>query len=109
MTAIKHEERRQDDAIKNSADLTRIYAQIQTDVERAMDRPTLSELHKRANYLVTLTYTPSWMKRFGHHAMDLREAAHREYSKTAQAINRRARKIGTAADYDEQWGEAGGK
>jgi hypothetical protein len=35
----------------------------------------------------------------------MRQLGEQEFSKTARKINRRAEKIGTDADYDEEWGD----
>lgn len=105
MTATQHATKHRYGEIDNCNDLTCLYTQIQAEVEQAQDRATLMELHKRANSLVALTYIPSWIEQCGHNAEEIRETAHREYNKTARAINRRAHQIGIAADYDEEWGE----
>ena len=42
---------------------------------------------------------------FGAEAGDLRDEAEKDFATTARAINRRAKEIGTEADYDERWGE----
>ena len=65
----------------------------------------LTELYRRAGYLITLTHAPSWKEKFGDEADDLRRAAEAEFATTARAINRRAEAIGTEADYDEKWGK----
>jgi hypothetical protein len=91
--------------IDNAADMKRVYKEIREDVERAGSRPALTELHRRAGYLITLTYAPAWEQKFGREADALRKVGEEEFSKTARAINRRAEQIGTAADYDENWGD----
>jgi hypothetical protein len=90
--------------VENKSDLERIFSQIRGDVERADTRPALTELHRRAGYLVTLTHSPSWEEKFGKEVTSLRHLAEAEFRKTAQRINHRARGIGTEADYDETWG-----
>jgi hypothetical protein len=62
-------------------------------------------LYKRAGYLITLTYAPSWEEKFGKKAGSLRAAGAEEFRKTAKKINRRAGRIGTEANYDERWGQ----
>jgi hypothetical protein len=62
-------------------------------------------LYKRAGYLITLTYAPSWEEKFGREASSLRKVGEEEFRKTARKINRRAEQIGTGADYDEKWGD----
>lgn len=91
--------------VNSKADLKKVFAAIRDDVDKAKSRPDLTELHKRAGYLVTLSHAPSWEEKFGHEITDLRQAATAEFSVTARKINRRAKAIGTDADYDESWGK----
>jgi len=71
----------------------------------AKSRRSLTELYKRAGYMITLTYAPSWKERFGREASALRHIGENEFRKTAHKINIQAGKIGTDADYDEKWGK----
>jgi hypothetical protein len=91
--------------VENKRDLHEISVEIRRDVEHAKSREALTELHKRAGYLVTLTQSPSWKEKFGDEAGDLHRAAQHDFTTTAREINRRAKAIGTEADYDETWGE----
>jgi len=91
--------------VENKTDLKEVFTAIRGDVEEALSREALTELYRRAGYLITLTHAPSWKEKFGDEADDLREAAEDEFARTARAINRRAGTIGTDADYDETWGE----
>jgi hypothetical protein len=92
--------------INSKTDLKRVFSDIRHDVEAAGSRPALTELYKRAGYLITLTHAPSWQEKFGPDAAGLREVGEEEFRKTARIINRRAAQIGTEADYDDQWGNA---
>ncbi len=91
--------------VDSKSDLEHIFRAIRKDVESARNRDGLTELYKRAGYLITLTQASSWQEKFGREAGDLRRDAEREFSITARAINRRAHEVGTDADYDEQWGK----
>lgn len=91
--------------IENKTDLERVFRDIRKDVEDARSRPALTELYKRAGYLITLTYAPSWEEKFGREAKTLRNDAVDEFRITAHKINSRAKAIGTEADYDEIWGK----
>jgi hypothetical protein len=84
--------------------LKNVFLDIRCDVEQARSRPALTELYKRAGYLITLSYAPSWEEKFGKRAATLRQAAKKEFTSTARKINRRAKEIGTDPDYDENWG-----
>ena len=78
---------------------------MRRDVEEARSRPDLTELYKRAGYLITLTHAPSWAAKFGKEVGQFRRVAKEEFGTTVRTINRRAKQIGTAADYDETWGD----
>ncbi len=91
--------------INNKTDMRRVFGSIRKNVDQAKSRPALSELYKRAGYLVTLTQAPSWHKKFGREAGSLQKLGETEFSKTARKINSRARKINARADYDETWGK----
>ncbi len=91
--------------VNSKTGLKKVFIDIRHDVSGAGSRPTLTELYKRAGYLITLTYAPSWEKKFGRQAGSLRRISQEEFRKTAQKINSRAKKIGTDADFDEKWGK----
>src|SRR5262249_4238988 len=90
--------------VENKTDLREITRAIRRDVEEADTRAALTELYRRAGYLVTLTKVPSWKEKFGKEADELRRVAEEEFAATARKINRRAEEIGTETDYDEKWG-----
>jgi hypothetical protein len=91
--------------IDNRTDMEKVFTAIRGDVEEARSRSDLTELYKRAGYLITLTYAPSWEEKFGQEATSLRKVGQEEFRKTARKINRRAEQIGTEANYDEEWGD----
>src|SRR6201997_3941438 len=90
--------------VNSKTGLKRIFVDIRRDVSSAKSRPDLTELYKRAGYLITLTHAPSWEEKFGSRAAGMREVGKEEFSRTARKINRRATQLGTEADYDEHWG-----
>jgi hypothetical protein len=90
--------------IKSKTDMKKVFTAIRKDVAHARSRPALSELYKRAGYLITLTHAPSWKEKFGGEARQLRSIGEEEFSKTARKINSQAKKIGEDADFDEKWG-----
>ena|ERR1700678_3086270 len=92
--------------VENESDLRRVFREIREDVEQASSRPALTELHRRAGYLITLTYSPSWSEKLGGEVARLRRVAEEEFGETAHRINERANQIGTDADYSETWGHA---
>jgi hypothetical protein len=91
--------------VNNKSDLHKVFTEIRHDVDGARSRPDLTELYRRAGYLITLTHAPSWEEKFGEKAADLRREAEQEFATTARRINKRAGEIGTEADYDETWGD----
>ena len=91
--------------INSQSDMHKVFSEIRQDVDQAKTRPALTELYKRAGYLITLTHAPSWEVKFGRETGALRELGEEEFRKTARKINRRAGEIGAEADYDETWGE----
>ena len=91
--------------VHNKTDLKKIFTQIRHDVDKASSRPALTELYKRAGYLITLSHAPSWEKKFGDDARALRALAEDEFTTTARQINCRAKQVGVETDYDEYWGD----
>jgi hypothetical protein len=91
--------------VNDTGDLKRIFAKIRGDVAVATSRTELTELYRRAGYLVTLTRSPAWEKHFGSEVHKLSHLAEEEFTKTAHKINERAKVIGTDPNYDEKWGE----
>jgi len=91
--------------VDNKSDLKEVFSEIRDDVEKADSRDELTELYRRAGYLITLTNAPSWEDKFGDKIDDIRDTAEDEFSKTARKINGQAEKVGTEADYDEKWGD----
>jgi hypothetical protein len=91
--------------VENKTDLKKIFVDIRHNIDKANSRPALTELYKRAGYLIALSQAPSWEKKFGDDASVLRELAEDEFTTTARQINHRAKQIGTESDYDEHWGD----
>lgn len=91
--------------VENKTDLKNVFLKIRKDVEKADEREELTELYRRAGYLITLTHSPAWKKKFGDEIQEIRDTGKEEFGITARKINSRAEDIGTDADYDETWGE----
>jgi hypothetical protein len=91
--------------VDNKTDLREVFSEIRADVEKADSRDRLTELYRRAGYLITLTNASSWEKKFGDEIVEIRSTAEEEFSKTARKINSRAEEVGTDANYDEMWGD----
>jgi hypothetical protein len=91
--------------VSSKADIDRIFAEIRDDLSHAGSRATLTELYRRAGYLITLTYAPSWEDRFGDKAASLRHEAEVDFRKLVKQLNAKAERIGEKGDYDENWGK----
>src|SRR5437773_12205851 len=90
--------------VNSATGLKDVFRDIRKDVATARSRPALSELYKRAGYLITLTHAPAWQKKFGSKATSMRQVAKTEFSSTARKINSRAESTGAKGDYDTKWG-----
>jgi len=85
----------------NPMDLRQSFRKIREDVEQATVRTELTELYKRAVYLIMMTHgSPLKEDRELKRRRLLAEA---EFGRTVRMLNRRAKKIGVAADYPEHW------
>lgn len=91
--------------INSKTGMKKVFIAIRSDVKQAKSRTTLSELYKRAGYLITLTHAPSWNVKFGREAVQLRKIGEEEFGKTARKINSRAKALHAEADFDEKWGK----
>ncbi len=85
----------------NPMDSRQSFRKIREAVEQANVREDLTELYKRAVYIIMMTHGSPLkedrdMKR-------RRLTAEAEFGRTVRMINRRAKKIEVAADYDENW------
>jgi hypothetical protein len=90
--------------INNKTNLQDVFLQIRKDIDNAQARDELTELYRRAGYLITLSYASSWQEKFGDEIQEIRETAEEEFRTTARKVNSRAKEVGTEADYDEAWG-----
>lgn len=90
--------------VEKVSDIRKIANKIRRDVRKAKNKSRLTELHKRAMYLVTLTFSPAWIKHFSGSISKARSVAKQEFKKTAKLINKRAKQLGIAKRYDETWG-----
>ena len=93
--------------IDNLKDLRTVSNKIRKDIRKVKLQSALTELHKRQSFLVTLTYSPSFRKKFGSKIISLRKVAKFEYTKTALLINRKAKSLGLKVKYDKYWGRKG--
>jgi hypothetical protein len=88
-------------SIKDIGDIER---KIRHEIDQATTHEQLTELKKRSDYLCTLTFSPSWEKKFGDEVVHLRQAAEAENRKTVEHANNVAQRHGWPAKY-EPWGK----
>ena len=84
-------------------DLYQVFREIREDVEKAQSHEELTELYKRTGYMITMTHATPIKEKSDREMKKRREIAEREFSRTVHAINNQAKKIGTDADFSEQW------
>jgi len=82
-------------------DLRQSFRKIRADVEHANDRANLTELYKRAVYLIMMTHGSPLKE--DREMKTRRLIAEAEFGRTVRMLNRRAKKIEVTADYDENW------
>ena len=90
--------------VNSERDLRRVFTDIRQDANNADSPPALTELYRRAGYLITLTYPPSWTEKVGERAKQLRQLGEHEFQQTAREINHRAAQSGTEANYHKKGG-----
>lgn len=91
--------------IESITDMKHVYADIRAGVPDAGSRRQLTTLYRQASSVITHSFAPTWKKKYGDKLPGLRKTAESEFRKTARAINRRAKQLGTDADYDEEYGK----
>jgi hypothetical protein len=77
--------------IENSKDIGKINRKIRTEIRSAKSKSRITELKRRSGYLITLTYSPNFKKRYNVKA--LRKRARSEYKLTAKVANARLKKV----------------
>jgi len=82
-------------------DLRQSFRKIREDVEQATVRTELTELYKRAVYLIMMTHGSPLKE--DRELKKRRLMAESEFGRTVRMLNRRAKKIDVAADYSENW------
>ena len=80
-------------------DVREINRKIRQEMETVTTQDQLTELKKRSDYLCTLTFAPSWRKRFGEKVVRFREVAMEENRRTTAKANSIARKKGFNVEY----------
>lgn len=84
-------------------DLHQVFREIRESVEKAQTREELTELYKRTGYMITMTHATPVEEKHDREMKRRRDTTEREFARTARSINRRAKKIGTESDFNENW------
>lgn len=77
--------------IENAKDIGRINRKIRSELRSAKTRKRIVELKRRSGYLITLTHSPAWKKRYNVSA--LRKRAKSEYNMTVELATGRMQKL----------------
>jgi hypothetical protein len=92
------------DEIHDRKDLQRTFQEIREAIEKAESKEDLTELYKQTVYMILMTHS-SPLNEKDREMKRRRETTEREFGRTVRMINRRAKKIGVEADYNEKWEE----
>jgi len=91
--------------VNKVGDISKINRRIREDIRRAKSERALSELYKRSAFLISLSYTPAWAKKFGRVGVNsIRTRAKNEFNRTSILINKKSRSLGINKRYDTRWG-----
>jgi hypothetical protein len=78
------------------------FEEIRDALDRAQSQEDLTELYKRSVHMILMTHSSPLVE--GDKDMKKRrETAEQEFTQTVRRINERAKTIGAAADYSEDW------
>ena len=80
--------------VNSKTGMKRVFGDIRRDIEDAKSRPALTELYKRAGYMIALTYAPSWEEKFGRDAGTLRRVGQETLLTSASVAMRKSAKAG---------------
>lgn len=87
---------------ENRKHVRRTFKEIRDVLEKAETKEDLTELYKQTVYMILMTHS-SPLNEKDREMKRRREIAEREFTRTVRLINRRAKKIGVEADYNENW------
>ena len=90
--------------VNGITDIQDINRKIRGQIRRTRSVQRITELVSRSRYLVTLTYSPAWRKKFRGKIRRMRSVASREYETTARLANRRLIQLGRSPRYDVTYG-----
>lgn len=79
------------------------FKEIREGVEKAQSQEELTELYKRAVYMILMTHSSPVDEKVDKEIKRKRQLTEEEFSRTVRLINEQAEKIGVEADYNEDW------
>lgn len=79
------------------------FKEIREGVEKAQSQEELTELYKRAAYMILMTHSSPVDEKVDKEIKRKRQLTEEEFSRTVRLINEQAEKIGVEADYNEDW------
>ncbi len=91
--------------VMKAEDISKINDMIRKEIEGATDENKLMTLHKRSQYLVTLSQSPAWRELPD--VQKIRSTAMSEFSRTSEAINKRLQQVGSQKMVDTKYGPGG--
>jgi hypothetical protein len=86
-------------SVKSPDDIRKINETIREEMDSVTSQEQLTELKKRSDYLCTLTFAPSWQKRFGEDSARFLQVALEENRKTVAKANSVAEKLKFNVEY----------
>jgi hypothetical protein len=91
-----------DEVNADRTDLKRTFSEIREALEKAQSREDLTELYKQSVYMILMTHSTPLDEKDKEMKIR-RETTEKEFASTVRMINQQAKKIGTEADYNENW------
>ena len=91
-----------DEVNADRTDLKRTFSEIREALEKAQSREDLTELYKQSVYMILMTHSTPLDEK-DKEMKSRRETTEREFATTVREINEQAKKLGTEANYDEDW------
>jgi hypothetical protein len=95
-------ERHIHDMESDPTDLRGRFREIRKALEQVGSREELTELYKRSIFMILMTHS-SPLDEKDREMRRRRETTEREFARTVRLINRKAKKLGVEADYNENW------
>lgn len=92
-----------DEMKSDPTDVRARFSEIREALDQAQTREHLTELYKRSVHMILMTHSSPLNEKVDRDLKRRRGTAEREFARTVRMINRRAKKLGIEADYDENW------